>query len=115
MDQICLVLPIVRGKMEMARRFHRELEASRKDEYDASERRIGISKELWYIAQIPGGNAFVAYIESEDFSRALSLFARSRDGFDRWFKGELFATTGIDLNDPPEIALPELASSYQVA
>jgi hypothetical protein len=114
MDQVCLVLPIAAGKTEQARRFHRELDSSRKAEYDASERRIGISKEVWYVAQIPGGDALVAYMESGDFSKALSRFVESRDEFDLWFKARLLEVTGLDLNDPPDITLPELASSYEV-
>lgn len=53
MDQICLVLPILPGKTAEAQEFHRELDGPRKFEYDDSERRIGITKEVWYIAD-PG-------------------------------------------------------------
>jgi len=38
MDQICMVVPI------------RELEACRNADYRASEQRIGIFKEAWYLA-----------------------------------------------------------------
>ena len=46
MDQICLVLPILPGKTEEARTFQRELDTDRKADYDRSERRIGITKEV---------------------------------------------------------------------
>ena len=59
MDQICLVLPILQGKTEAARDFMREL-GHAKTEYDVSERRIGIVKEVWYIASLPSGDHFVA-------------------------------------------------------
>jgi hypothetical protein len=112
MDQVCLVLPILPGKADAAREFQRELDGPRKEEYDASERRIGITKEVWYVAPTTSGDEFVAYMESADFTKALSMFVQSRDGFDLWFKERLADATGVDLNDPPEMKLPDLVSSY---
>ena len=114
MDQICLVLPILANKTEDARAFQRELDTTRKGDYDRSERRIGISKEVWYIASVPGGDQLVAYMESGDFPRALQLFVDSRDEFDEWFKRRLAEVTGVDMNDlPPDLKLPELVSRYE--
>jgi hypothetical protein len=112
MDQICLVLPILPGKTAAARDFMRELEGARNAEYDQSERRIGIGKEVWYLATLPSGDHFVAYMESPDFGTALNMFAQSHDVFDLWFKQRLAEATGVDLNDPPPMQLPELLSSY---
>ena len=112
MNQICLVIPITPGKSEDARNFMRELEDERKADYDQSERRIGITKEVWYLASAPGGDQFVAYMETADFGKALSLFSASRDEFDMWFKRRLADSTGLDLNNPPSMQLPELLSSY---
>jgi hypothetical protein len=55
----------------------------------------------------------VAYMESGDFGHALELFSSSRDSFDLWFKEQLASVTGLDLNDPPEMQLPELVSHYE--
>ena len=116
MDQVCLVLPIKQGKSDAARSFMRELETQRKDDYAASERRIGIDKETWYMASTPAGDQFVAYMESPDFASALDSFCRSRSQFDMWFKARLDESTGLDLNHPPEgMTLPELLSSYIAA
>ncbi len=54
----------------------------------------------------------MAYMETEDFARALSLFSGSQDEFDLWFKRRLADSTGLDLNNPPAGPLPELLSSY---
>jgi hypothetical protein len=107
MDQICLVVPIMAGKTEDARDFMRELEEQRKPVYDRSERRIGITKELRHLAHTPGGDQFVAHMESPNFNRALSLFSGSQDEFDLWFKRRLADATGLDLNTPPPAPLPE--------
>ncbi len=112
MDQICLVVPITPGKTQDARDFMRELEEQRKPDYGRSGRRIGITKEAWYLARTPGGDQFVAYMETRDFGQALSLLSGSQDEFDLWFKRRLADSTGLDLNTPPSGPLPELLSSY---
>lgn len=112
MNQICLVIPVMPGKSDDARDFMRELEQERKADYDQSERRIGITKEVWYLARTPGGDQLVGYMETSDFGKALSLFSASRDEFDMWFKRRLSDSTGLDLNNPPPMQLPELLSSY---
>ena len=114
MDHICIAFPILSGKTEDARAFQRELDTTRKAAYDTSERRIGITREYWFIASLPTGDQLIVYMESEDFGRALGLFAASRDEFDRWFKQQLADVTGVDLNNPPpDMKLPELVSSYE--
>ena len=112
MNQICLVIPITPGKSEDARAFMRELEHERKADYDQSERRIGITKEVWYLASAPGGDQFVAYMETSDFGKALSLFSASRDEFDMWFKRRLADSTGLDLNNPASHAAARAPVSY---
>jgi Family of unknown function (DUF6176) len=112
MDQVCLVVPVQPGKSDDARAFMRELEEQRKDAYAQSERRIGIDKEVWFLAAADSGDLLVSYMESPDFANALRLFSESQDEFDLWFKGRLADSTGIDLNNPPEMTLPELLSSY---
>ena len=113
MDLVCLVIPILPGKTDAARNFFRELETERKTEYDRSERRIGITKEVWCLAQLLAGDRLVVYMESPDFGNATRLFSQSQDDFDVWFKRCLADATGVDLNNPPEMRLPELLSSYQ--
>ena len=112
MDQICLVVPVQPGKSDDAREFMDELEKSRMADYAASEERIGITKEVWFLAGTPGGDTLVAYIESDDFGEALTRFSGSQNDFDLWFKRRLADSTGIDLNNPPEMTLPALLSSY---
>ena len=114
MDHVCVVFPLLPGKTEDARAFQRELDTARKADYDRSERRIGITKEHWFLASVPGGDQLVVYIESEDFARAIGEFGASQDGFDLWFKRRLAEVSGVDLgNLPPDMQLPELVSSYE--
>jgi hypothetical protein len=115
MDPVCLVIPILPGKSADARAFLRELEGPRKADFDRSERRIGIGKELWYIAKGPAGDQMVGYMEAKDFAAAISQFSASRDPFDLWFKQRLADVSGVDVNHlPPDFAPAELLSHYDV-
>ena len=72
MDPVCLVMPILPGKTAAARAFLRDLDGPRKAEFDRSERRIGISKELWYLASLPTGDQLVGYMEAANFGEAVA-------------------------------------------
>jgi hypothetical protein len=113
MDHICLTIPVLDEQGAGVRSFMAELESARRDEYAESERRIGISKELWFLSDLGGEELLVAYMESENFAGALEQFSASRDSFDMWFKEQLARVTGVDLNTPPEMKLPELLSHYE--
>jgi len=89
-----------------------ELEGARKAAYALSEQRIGIIKECWFLQESPLGDLLIAYMESSDFTRALRLFAESRDDFDVWFKAQMADVSGVDLNNPPQGPLSEMLSCY---
>jgi len=115
MDHVCLVMPILPGKTDDARAFMRELDGPRKHEFDQSERRIRIGKELWYLATLPSGDQLIGYMEAENFGEAVGQFSASKDAFDLWFKKRMADVTGVDLNNiPPGFAPPELLSHYDV-
>ncbi len=113
MDHICFALPLLPNKTQEAREFQRALDGPRKAEYAASEQRIGIVKEHWFLQQTPQGDLLLAYMESPDFAQALGQFAHSQEAFDHWFKERLAAVTGVDLNNPPPGPLSEALSSYE--
>jgi hypothetical protein len=113
MDQFCLALPILPGQSDDARAFMEELDGPRKPQYAASEQRIGITKEAWYLAALPSGDHLIAYMESSDIQGAIGKFIGSQDDFDLWFKRRLMETTGLDMhNMPADAQFPELLSAY---
>lgn len=116
MDHVCFTLPVLPGKAAAARAFMQQLDGARRAEYDASEQRIGISKEVWFLASPPTGEQLVGYMEANDISQALPMFVSSRDGFDMWFKQQMLEATGVDLNNPPATLAPaEVLSNYAAA
>jgi hypothetical protein len=113
MDRVCFALPILPGQTSEARAFQQELDGPRKAAYAESERRIGITREYWFLQETPGGDLLLAYMESPDFAAAVARFSASRDPFDVWFKQRLAGITGVDLNTPPPGPLSELLSTYE--
>jgi hypothetical protein len=108
-----LVVPVKPGKERALRDFYREIEGQRHEDYDRSEQRLGISKEVAFSAKTDGGTVAVVYIESENFESAFGQFVQSQDEFDLWFKKQVLDISGLDLNNPPEMELPELLSVYE--
>jgi hypothetical protein len=113
MDQTLFALPIRPGQADAARAFLGELEGGRRAQYAASERRLGLTKEVWAIQATPQGHQFVVYFAGRDIGAAFGQFAASRDAFDEWFKERVRATTGVDLDTPPPGPLSEVLSDYQ--
>lgn len=112
MDHTCIVVPVKPGKEKALRDFYSEVEGARHDEYDRSEQRLGISKEVAFGAKTDGGTLAIIYIESDDFDSAFGQFVQSQDEFDLWFKQQVLDISGIDLNNPPEMELPDVLSVY---
>jgi hypothetical protein len=98
--------PVLPGKEGEPRKFAEETLA-RRNEFDASQQRLGITKELWILQQSPEGSMVILHFESDDVGRAFAAFAESDDSFDVWFKDRAKEITGVDLNEPPP-ELPEL-------
>jgi hypothetical protein len=71
-----------------------------------------VRQESWFIAHDGDEETLIAFVTYDDFGRAVKIFSESKDAFDVWFKERLNACTGVDLNDPPALVLPQLASHY---
>jgi len=113
MDQALVALPILAGQADAARAFLRELAGGRQAAYAASERRLGVTKEVWALQPAPQGDLYVVYVAGQDIGRIFREFAASQDEFDHWFKQQVQATTGIDLNAPPAGPRSEILADYQ--
>jgi hypothetical protein len=105
-DYTCLVVPLLPGKEDELRAFYREVDGPRQQDYDRSEQRLGITKEIAWLAPIDGGSAAVIYIESENFEQAFPQFVQSQDEFDLWFKQRFLDLSGLGLNNPPRWSYP---------
>jgi hypothetical protein len=90
--------PVLAGKDGEPRKFAEET-LGRRDEFDASQQRCGITKESWVLQETPEGSMVIVHFESDDVEGAFASLAQSDDSFDVWFKGRVKEITGVDLNE----------------
>jgi hypothetical protein len=74
------------GKRQEAKAIFEEIRGSRRSEYEASRRRLGIRNEKVWFQSLPQGEMAVVYWEGDYPRAALQEFAVSDDPFDEWLK-----------------------------
>lgn len=97
MPGIVFTFPIVAGKVEAWRRFGQELAGSRRQMYEASRQRMGITRERLALVETAFGSAAVSTLETTDIDRALGQIISSMLPFDRWYRKQVRELHGIDL------------------
>ena len=97
MAGIILTFPIVAGKVEAWRRFCQELSGSRRQMYETSRQRLGITRERLALVDTAFGSASVTTLEATDVDRALGQIITSKLPFDRWYREQVRALHGINL------------------
>lgn len=112
---VLLVAPILPGKAEAWRRFMQELLGSRRREYEASRRRLGVRSERAWISETRRGASGIAFIQADYPERAFTTLITSNHPFDRWFREQLLALHGIDLTPPASTFVPTLVLAWEMA
>jgi hypothetical protein len=112
MATTAVAFPILPGKTEEARRFAQEAMGPRQNEAAASFRRLAVTRETWHVQTTPMGDMVIVVMEAEDPAAVFEQWAASSDPFDRWFKQQAGAMTGLDFNTPIT-ALPEQLFEWQ--
>jgi hypothetical protein len=102
MASLSMAMPVKPGKSAELRSFVDEVLGVRRAEFEASEKRIGITREGWYFQPTPMGDLAIVWVEADDPMTSLGSFIRSQDPFDAWFKAQVLDITGVDLNEAPE-------------
>jgi len=97
MPGIVLTFPIVAGKVETWRRFCQEMSGSRLQMYEASRRRLGITREQLVLVETAFGSAAVTTLEAPDVAQALGQIIASGLPFDVWYRERLQELHGINL------------------
>jgi hypothetical protein len=105
MECLTWFAPILPGQLEAYKEFAAEAFASRRQEYDQSRRRMGISREVVSHMPTPQGDFACVFQEGEDIGNAFRLLASSDHPYDEWFRGKLTEIHGITpemlLQGPP--------------
>lgn len=113
MASLAMTLPLLLGKTESWKRWVQEMAGTRLSEFQASRKRLGITKEVSFLQQTPQGDLAILYIEAEDMARAFQGFATSQDPFDVLFRQKTQEFFGLDLAQPPSGPLPETVFDWK--
>lgn len=111
---VIVVAPILPGKAEAWRRFMQELLGSRRSEYKASRRRLGIRVERAWISETHRWTIGIILIEADHLERTLAALTTSDHPFDRWFREQLLTLQGLDLTRLHSTLLPDLVFAWSV-
>jgi hypothetical protein len=106
MAGLVLTLPIAAGKVEAWRRFCQELSGSRRQQYEASRRRLAITAERLSLIETPMGSASVTTLEASDVGLALARMIGSNLPFETWYRERLQDLHGINLTHYEDFAVP---------
>jgi len=106
MSGIVLTFPILSGKVEAWRRFCQELSGSRRQPYEASRQRMGITRERLALVETAFGATAVTTLEAPDVDRALGQIIASEIPFDVWYRERLQKLHGINLAGYEKYAQP---------
>jgi hypothetical protein len=113
---VVLVAPILPGKAEAWRRFTQEMLGSRRRDYEASRRRLGIRAEHAWISESPRGDLAIMTLvltEVERLDQVLARLAASEHPFDRWLRRQMLELHGLDVTQPPPGLLSELIFEWR--
>lgn len=97
MPGIILTFPIVTGKVEAWRRFCQELAGYRRQMYETSRQRMGITHERFTLVESTFGAAAVITLEADDIGQALGQIVTSDLPFDRWYRDQMQELHGVIL------------------
>lgn len=87
MDWICWMMPLKPGTTDAARSYCASLESERRAEYEASERELGIEREVFFLWHGPDGTDYVVlYMDGKDMKKSLDQWEGHPGEFETWGK-----------------------------
>lgn len=107
MQSIVFAAPALPGGVERLEETAAEVLGPRRAELDDFHRRLGISREHWYVQQTPSGPLVLVYLAASDLGHVFQTLAASEAPFDAWFREQAKAVHGIDFAKPMTDPLPE--------
>jgi hypothetical protein len=109
MPMMAAAFPIVPGKTAEWRAWTAELNGPRREEFEASRRRVGVH-ERTYLQSTPMGDLVIVTIEGDDPGRSFAELASADDEFTKWFIAKASEFHGFDMSqlpagDPSELVI----------
>jgi hypothetical protein len=96
-----MAAPILPNKVDTWREWMSEVNGSRKDEFEASNARHGLTAHhAWLQANPDGSHVAIVVQDGPGSDHYVADMAQSSDSFDQWFFGKVAEVHGIDLSGP---------------
>ena len=120
MRHVLWVVPVLPGKTAAARAYCDALEAERRTEYEASEKKIGIDREAFFLWHGPDSDYIILYMDGENMTDSLKAWVDHTGEFELWGKAQWAEFSAPEAwptpmwSAPGESNLPELISVYDV-
>ena len=107
MASLAFVLPLTPGKTEEWRSWVEVILSSRRSEFEAFSRRLGLRTQRWYLQPRPQGDIAIMYLEGEDLQRTFQHLRTSQDPFAVWVRQrakDLFDGFDLTQTDPGSLS-----------
>jgi hypothetical protein len=104
--------PVLKGKEDEGRKFAEEVRG-RMEDFNASQKRSGTTREEWSLQETPMGSLVLVRFEAADLEASFATLAQSTDDFDVWFKKRVQEISGVDLGAAPEGPPPEIILDWR--
>lgn len=104
MSMVVRAFPVLKGKLPRLKELAQRMNTDRAVAGQAFYRRHGVARESGHPQQLgPDHWVLIAATEipEKPVEVAAADYAKSTEAFDRWFKQEVLATTGIDPDREP--------------
>ena len=89
------------------------MQGSRRADYEASRRRLGIFAERTWLSATAQGEQAIIVIDVENPAQLLRELITSEAPFDTWFRQQLLNLNGVDLRQALSKLLPDRVSVWQ--
>ena len=113
MASFASAFPVLPGKTEQWKHFCQEMVGPRRSEYEASNKRLGITRVVTSLQQTPQGDMAIVYLEAQDIPRVFEGYASSQEPFDVWFREQVKDIHGVDFSKPLPGPLPEVVIDWR--
>ncbi len=107
MALFAIAIPVLADKSKEFDAFIGELNGARKADFVASRKRLGV-RERTFHQHTPMGDIVIVTLEGDDPSAAFAKFGHGSDAFTQWFKAQVKAVHGVDLDAPPPGPMPHM-------
>lgn len=96
-----VLAPILEGKLEGWKAWTKDFSTSKKSEFDAFNKRYGLTRHDIWLAETPSGPVAVVLHEGPGGDSFMQKLGQSDNSFDKAMAAKIMEFHGMDLHGPP--------------